>query len=183
MKYRVWKKPCQIIFIPSQVTLLWTLGRRNKKRSKVYLCRREIKWKLIIRTLPSLLSDFWHLHREGTKATCSYQNKEEGKEVVSKQWQRTFLSFFWVRGRAKERRARQPSLERLSSLCSTVPALHTLTFARLFSMVPSNSLRSNGHDLKYRKFHSIIKKKQFCCEGIQTLEWITQRGCGVSTLL
>jgi len=98
IKYIVWKETCQIIFIPSQVTPLMDDGRRNKKRHKVYVCRKEIKWKLVIRTLLSLLSGFWHLHREGAKATCSYQNKEGGKEVVFEQWGRPLLGCLLGKG-------------------------------------------------------------------------------------
>jgi len=52
---------------------------------------------------------------------------------------------------------------------SPVPAVQTLTLARLSSVVPSNSLRSNGQDMKYRKLHSNVKKNHFHWEGIQTL--------------
>lgn len=47
-------------------------------------------------------------------------------------------------------------------------------------MVPGNKVRVNGHKLKYGKFHSSIRKKNFSyCEGKQILPWVAWIYCGV----
>lgn len=46
---------------------------------------------------------------------------------------------------------------------------------RFFSVESSD--RTSGHKLKQNKF---LKKKLWYCEGDQTQEWASQRGCGLS---
>lgn len=54
--------------------------------------------------------------------------------------------------------------------------------ARLFSLVPSNRTRDNGHKLKRRKFHRNIRKHLFAVE--MTEHWqVAQRGVEVSPSL
>lgn len=50
--------------------------------------------------------------------------------------------------------------------------------ARLFSVVPSNTIRGNGHNLKHCKFHLNMGEN---LEGNRTLEQAAQKGCGLST--
>lgn len=61
--------------------------------------------------------------------------------------------------------------------------------ARLFSAVSSDGTGDNGHSLKHRKFSLNTRKKRLflfgfalfsCCEGGQTMAWVSQRGYGVS---
>jgi len=50
--------------------------------------------------------------------------------------------------------------------------------ARLFSVVPSNRTRDNGHKLKHKKFHLNMRNNFF--EGGRALAQAAQRCCGVS---
>ncbi|KAK4815684.1 hypothetical protein QYF61_005430 [Mycteria americana] len=48
---------------------------------------------------------------------------------------------------------------------------------RLFSMMPTDRTRGNGHKVKHMKFH--VNTTLFYCEGSQTLAQVAQRHCGV----
>lgn len=82
------------------------------------------------------------------------------------------------KGKSWGEKEQLPWLERLSVSARNSPQTAHLTFARLFSKVPSNSLRSNGNHLKHRKFHYKNPISLWI-----SLEWITQRDCGVPILL
>ena len=52
--------------------------------------------------------------------------------------------------------------------------------AGLFSIVPNNSPRGNGHKLEHRQFHLNMRKKLLSCEGARAVAQAAQGGCGVS---
>jgi len=50
--------------------------------------------------------------------------------------------------------------------------------AKLFSVVPSNRTRGNGHKVNHGKFH--LKKRRIFFGDYRALEQFAQKGCGVS---
>jgi len=52
--------------------------------------------------------------------------------------------------------------------------------ARLFSVVPSNMIRGNGHKLKQRKFHLNMRKNFFTLRVTEHGAQAAQGSCGVS---
>lgn len=52
--------------------------------------------------------------------------------------------------------------------------------AGLFSVVPSNKTRGNGHTIQNQEIQPEHKNTLFCFEGYQALAEVSQRSCGVT---